>query len=407
MKEVKSRQIQNCIPTPTSCNEWNGADIPFLGICKGDSLNDIVLEVVKKLQDITQDELANFDIDSLLDICNNKAPNEVTLLSILNLVKDNQICLKDYLDNLSAQITELFKDSKVNVNLRCYAEFDNIGNSLSITREQLDDLIIRNLCNQKSDISTLQGKVTNIQSQLDNLASKEATVNELNISTCVDAVKKPTSSQVISVATAHCNLEDATGTPSDIAAALSKVPSTWNTKYSSLPGWVLNPVSLADVFGNALLVIGAQGSDIQFMQDNCCALSCDDIELGFTAIFNEDMTGVILKFSNGAGTSIPAGFLDKGSKGTIKDSNGNVESFNITIANNAEVEIPITGLLLTDVISININAKIGTDSLICEKCLSKNVSVSSCGVCEITVTGDSTASAVIVYEDDVIGYVGT
>lgn len=404
MKKLKTCKVENCIPTPSSCVEWNGGDIPFLGICNGDSLNTLILEVVKKLEDIAEDDLAGFDIDSLLDICNAKAPQEVTLLSILNVVKNNQICLKDYLDNVAAQIAEMFKDSKVNVNLRCFADFDNLGNALSINREQLDELVIRNLCTQKTQIQTLEGKVVNLQSQIDVLGNKELTVNEQSLVTCVDPVLKPTSSQLKSVAIAHCNLENATGSPAEISSALSYIPADWAAKYATVTGWIAAPTSIADVVTNMLLVIKAQGESIQFMQDTCCAVSCDDIKVGFSAIFNEDSTGLILKFTSGAGTILPAGYTDKGSVGIIKDGNGNIQTFALTIANNAEIEVDATGLDTRTELTIQVTSKIGDGTLLCEKVVSKSVKTAGCGVCELSADGVEGSSVVIIYESDVVGY---
>ena len=95
MKKLKTCIVENCIPTPSSCVEWNGGDIEFLGICDGDSLNTLMWEVINKLEEIAGEDLSSFDIDSLLDICNQTAPNETTLINILNILKNNQICLKE------------------------------------------------------------------------------------------------------------------------------------------------------------------------------------------------------------------------------------------------------------------------------------------------------------------------
>ena len=131
MNRVKNCEVENCIPTPSSCVTWNGGDIEYLGICDGDSLNNITVEIVSKLQEIAGEDLSQFDIDSLTDICNQRAPNEITVLSVLNLIKANQICLKDFIDTLSEQLNSLLSNSGVSVNLKCYADFDNLGNSLS------------------------------------------------------------------------------------------------------------------------------------------------------------------------------------------------------------------------------------------------------------------------------------
>src|SRR5688572_3493496 len=220
MKKVNNCETENCIPTISSCVEWNGGTIEFLGICDGDSLNTLMWEVITKLEEIAGDDLSEFDIDGLLDICNQQAPLEVTIISILNIIKNNQICLKDFIDTLNERLNELFENTGVTVNLKCYAQFDNLGNSLSITRESLDQLIIDNLCDQKLRIETLEGKVISLQSQIDNINSN-VTVDELSFGTCINASELPTSTQVINSALAFCDLETATGDSTDIASSLA------------------------------------------------------------------------------------------------------------------------------------------------------------------------------------------
>jgi hypothetical protein len=389
MKKVKNCEVRNCIPTPSGCVDWDGPDIEYLGICTGDPINKLLQEIVDKLKDVAGEDLSAFDIDGLLDICNVKAPQEITLLTILNTIKQNQVCLKDFVNGVSEQLADLLNESKVNVDLGCYQQFDNLQNPLSITRDELDKLVITKLCVHESSIEDLNGKVTNLQEQIDNLDLNQ-TVEELNFDTCIDTGIKPTSSQVKSVATALCDLRTATGLPAAIQVSLGLVPSDWQTSFSTLTGWNNAPTSMADHFGNALLVINNLVTRVKFMEENCCAVTCDDVKLGFTALMNDTNDGIIIKFTSGAGTSIPSGFTDQGSTGTITDVNGNVESFNIVISNNAEVEIPVSGMDLSGDLKINITAKIGNGSLTCQKCLNKVVKSAICKYCEITASDDVT-----------------
>jgi hypothetical protein len=392
MKRLEKCEVENCIPTPSSCVKWNGGDIEYLGVCDGDSLNTLLWEVITKLQEIAGEDLSAFDIDALLDICDQRAPNEVTLLNILNVIKANQICLKDFIDNLSEQLAELLNNQNVNVNLKCYAEFDNLGNSLSITRDQLDQLVIDNLCNHKLRIETLEGKVINLQSQIDNL-DLTPDPTEANVATCVDAVVKPVSSQVVAVAEAHCDLEDATGDPGDIASALANTPGDLNAEFGLITGWILAPANWAENYNNLLLEVENLRQRINTIEDTCCALTCDDIELGFTAVFNEDNDGIIIKFTAGAGSNIPAGLEDKGSRVFITDKNNVSVEAPIDIVdnyfNNNETEVGISGLDLSGPLTVDITAKIGNEVLICEKCLKKTVQTNAgCAFCTICNDGE-------------------
>jgi hypothetical protein len=398
MKKLNKCVVENCIPTPSSCVEWNGGDIEFLGICDGDSLNDLLWEVINKLEEIAGEDLSAFDLDSLLEICNQKAPTEITILSILNVLKANQICLKDFIDNLSEQLSELFNDTAITVNLKCYQEFDNLGNPLAITRETLDQLIIDNLCNHKGRIETLEGKVTSLQSQIDNL-DLTPEPSELSVATCVNANSLPTSTQLINTSEAFCDLQDATGDPADIASALANTPGDLNAEFGLISGWVLAPSNWAENYNNLLLEVENLRQRINNIEDTCCALDCDDVKLGFSAVYNEDMDGVIISFTAGAGTVIPAGFSDSGSTGTITDVDGNTVDFSLVIDNNSSTEIIIGGLNTTAPLDIDITARISTDGLTCQKCVHRRVAQGSCTYCQICNTGPS-GEVIVVYEDN-------
>ncbi len=389
MKKLENCIVENCIPTPASCVEWNGGNIDYLGICNGDFLTNVVWEIVGKLEDIAGDDLAEFDIDSLLTICNQSAPLEVNLISILTLLKNNDVCLKDYIDTLNEKINELAGTTAVNVNLKCYADFDNLGNSLSITREQLDQLVINELCNHKGRIDSLEGTVIGLQTQINNIDINPV-VDELDIATCIDPVVKPTSTQVIITAQAHCDLEAATGTPADIASALAKTPSDLNAEFGLIPGWILVPSNQADNYNNLLLEVEALRQRLITIEETCCAIDCSDVKIGFTATFNEDNDGIIIRFTAGAGTQIPVGFIDMGSTITITDEDGNIEEYVTVapdlIANNAQIEVPIPSLSLIGDVNINIESNMSNGSLTCAKCNNKTIKRPGCQFCVLTAT---------------------
>jgi len=409
MKKVTNCVVENCIPTPSSCVEWNGGDIEYLGICNGDSLNNLVMEIVGKLQDIAGEDLSQFDIESLADICSQKAPNEVTLLGILNLLKNTNICLKDYVTTLQTQISELSNEKKVNVDLKCFADFDNLGNALSITRDQLDQLVINQLCSQKSRLDSIEGELIIIKNELGNTTYS---VQEPSFPiACLGLSENVTSEQVKKIAEDYCDFKDTTGTQAELISSFSAVP-TYPSEVTANPNYINSAANLADHFNNLLLAYKNLLDRVVFMEENCCAASCDDISLGFTATFSEDNGELLILFSWGAGTSIPAGFTDKGSIGTITDKDGNTQDFSIDIVDNnataIATEIPISGVLnLNGELTISITAKIGTDSLNCQKCVTGKVRTNPCSVCTVCVDGTNGSSVTIIYESATIGVGGT
>jgi hypothetical protein len=395
MKKVNSCSTENCIPTPSSCIEWNGGEVAFLGVCNGSSLNSLMWEVLTKLQEITGDDLSSFDIDSLVGVCQAKAPLEVNLLTILETVRDNQLCLKTYIDALNDKLSELFQEKQLEVNLRCLADFDNLGNALIPNRKALDQLVIDQLCAQKSRIDTIEGELLILKSG----TTQSTTTGQESFSTCIDSGVKTNQQQTTAVASALCELRNATGDAAAIAVAMSKVPADWNSKYSTINGWQSTLSSEAGLIGNLLLVIKKLEDDIYTIKTTCCAVSCEDIKVGFSASFNEDMTSVILKFSSGAGTLIPAGFTDKGSTVVIKDEHGGIETSSLGITNGLEEEVFIYSLNTRGTLTIELTYKLGNDSLVCEKTITKTVKSSVCEYCELTAAGTTGSSVVIVYQD--------
>jgi hypothetical protein len=404
MKKITNCNIDNFIPIPSSQIIWDCGDIEYLGICEGDGICNVIVELTNKIKAFSEDDLSEFDIDALAEICDQAVPLEITTLAIFNLIKDTEICLNDKINILSEQIASITNEGAVSVNLKCYATEDNLGNILSIDREAFDQLVIDNLCNQKGRIEGLEGSVTSLQSQIDNIDTDVAS-GDILISTCINGVLLPTSTQVVNTSQALCDLITFTGDTVDIATALALTPTDLNTEFGLITGWNLTPTNWAENYGNLLLEVESLRQRIIFMEENCCAASCDDILLGFSAVYNEDNTGIIIKFTSGAGTSIPAGYEDQGSTGTITDIDGNVESFTIDIVdnftNNNETEVLISGLNLTGTLVVDITAKIGNDGLTCEKCIHKNVNQAACAFCEICATGEDGSTVVIIYESSV------
>lgn len=407
MKKLQNCVVENCIPTPSSCVEWNGGDIEFLGICNGESINNVIWEIIIKLQELAGEDLSTFDIDELLDICNQKRPLEVNLTSILTLLKNNDICLKDYIDTLNDKINELASVRGVSVNLKCFADFDNLGNALSITREQLDQLVIDKLCSHEAHLTSLDGSIIGLQNQIDEI-NADKTVEELNFPTCINGATLPTSTQVINTSEAICDLRDATGLPVDIAAAIAKYPATWNAKWGPLlVGFTLNPDNQAEVIGNLLLLMAKMDERLTLIENTCCAPACDKIKIGIQFIMNDDDT-VDMVFSSGAGTYIPPGFADCGTVITFTDKNG--LEFTPSLASTPiEQDGTVPGInvagLASGTIKVSVKTKFclydefGTLITTCQDCFSTEFE-NTAGCCVLTNT--STEANTIIYRTTVI-----
>lgn len=369
MKKLNNCVVDNCIPTNSSCVEWNGGDLPFLGICNGDSLNNLVIEIVTKLKELAGEDISGFDIDELLDICNQKRPVEITLVSILNLVKQNQVCLKDFIDQLNDKLNELLAEKGVTVNLKCYAEFDNLGNSLSITRAQLDQLIIDNLCAYKLRIEFIEGKIIDLQSQID-LILDQLNQGASPFRICLNSGSKSPNENITDIANLLCDYKDAIGEPSDLNSAVSVIDvAKWteldpdlvaniNLKFDNQ--WSVTTDDLSESYNNALLIIANLLSRVKNIETTCCKADCDDIVIGFDVKYLDCETPLLFF---GQKSFLPDGFKDYkpiGTKWEIVDGLGNKAEKYIKLYDEifSQPDILVDGYEL-DLSTTSINARSG------------------------------------------------
>ena len=396
MKPVQTIDNPNCIHTPASCVEWNYGSISYLGVCNGDMLPEIIWEIVNKLQEIAGQDLSSFDIDTLLDICNSKAPIEKNLITILELLRNNQLCLKDYIDALSQQILELSQKQKVNVNLKCLADFDNFGNQLGVTRETLDQIVVDKLCNHETRITTVEGKITSLQNSINGI-NINPVVTEPEFSTCVDPTIKPTSEQVLSVANKVCAIEEYLGDSVDASNARANYTFE-DSRYNLISGLLLSGQreNILDDYNNLLLVVKDLEARIIDIQTNCCAPTCDKIKIGFSVVVEDsDIGDYVIRFRPTDGSNlfgfvstnskVKFGFYDKitGLAGVTAEVDINISETdwadNIYNFNSFDLSKPITVILTANMVK---------DGLTCQKCISQTLDLSSgCPVCEIVAGG--------------------
>lgn len=422
MKPVQTIDNQNCIHTPASCVKWNYGSISYLGVCDGDMLPEIIWEIVNKLQEIAGQDLSSFDIDTLLDICNSKAPIEKNIITILELLRNNQLCLKDYIDTLSQQILGLSQEQKVkvNVNLKCLADFDNFGNQLGVTREALDQIVVDKLCNHETRILTAEGKITTLQNNVNNI-NVNPVVAEPEFPTCVDPASKPTSGQVVSIANEVCNIRTKLGpntaTPDISVGSFSNKGGYWNsslfnTAFGSITGWIPTPTNEVEYQRNIYLMLANFQTRINEIETNCCAPTCDKIQIGFSVVVEDADTGdYVVRFRPEDGTNL-FGFVSIGStvrfNGISKLTSqplefGVVPTIPINIhPTNWDTNIyNFNDFDLSKPITISITANMVKDGLTCQKCIAKTIDISSgCPVCELTagVTKGGSGTITITYE---------
>lgn len=409
----------DCAPISSNCVTWLGEDIPCLGIKHGDSISTLVAIIANKVCEISvPQDLSKLSLEGLLSICNQVEPVSLTLVSVLQLMIDNNVCLKDLIDAINERLNNLEGNSSLTLILNCLGTEDEFGNPVEIDENTLLQLLIDNICQLKSDIADINIKIVDLQTQINNIVITPEII-EPNITTCLDPISAPTSEHIETVATEICSIRTDVGTTANVQNALAKQVSDLDAKYITNPDWILSTQvnNLSKLINNLLVLALDHEERITNIENNCCALTCDHVTIGFSVAPNEMYNGLVLNFGNIHGTFIPSGFTDCGSKVTIIDADGTIVGpVLIQIRNDDledgpyEVEINVSALRLNADLTVNVESKFCNGSLVCVKCNSKKFSFfnSGCPACAL-LNDNETGDIVITYTlpDDVTEYTET
>ncbi len=401
----KNKEEFNCIKSFPQCIQWNKGDIPSLGIVNGDYLDDIVYAITDKLCDCCGDiDVSSLSLQCIYDkIRTNDTPiSNPTLLTVLQLLIDNDCTLKDLIDNLQNQINDISGDTLV-LNLKCLAKEDSFGNPLPYDLKSVLQDLISELCLLKDQVIELFTITGDLQDQIDaiNVIPYELPV----ITTCISPLRRLDLS-LTDVASSLCSFRSSVGTEAQIAGAMANQCSNFNTQFGSIPGFNPFPTNLAQSYSNMELAICNMLTRLIAIESTCCAPSCDKIKLGFISDFDSDNEEVTLTFTFGAGTEIPTGFTDCGTTLRITDKNGLfIDYSSLNIAQNAIVgPLSISGLA-SGLLTFNFKTKFclsdtnGQIVLTCQDCVEKTVNYNSSGCC--TVINGGTQEIVVIYSTQI------
>lgn len=395
---MKAKHKNRTCPEALSneCVVWQSGDIPSLGICNGDELSVAEKIIADKIVEITKElDLSTIDISCLYNTCSNC--EDKSLSSLIQLLYDNQCSLRDLINSSDGTST----NTTITVNLRCLKKFDDFGNEIPQDLNAALQSIVNKVCTHDDSILGIKSTLIDLQNQIDSIPTQSAST-EPTITTCLTPGIRPVSQVVPIVTQDYCGYKAVVGPTTDISIAMSLQPGGLNSEYQNISGWNNSVDNLAKTVSNLWIVVANLKSRIELIEDNCCAVTCDDVKVGFDVILNSSGDTVNLKFTSKAGTSIPLGFTDCGSVLTITDKDGVSLEYNLEVSNNGnEGEFSINGLNLSSYLTFEVTAKLCTEGISCEKCTSKlyNPNSGVCPYCEIIAAGDLGSSVVIVYKD--------
>lgn len=392
---MKPKVKQTSCPDVLSnqCIVWEGGAVECLGICNGDQLSIAEKAIADKVCELA----ASLDLSDLDMSCVIEKSTDTDLVNVLQVLFDNQCTLKTLIDNIDGNTA----DVELSLNLKCLKKFDEFNNEIPQNLNQVLQSSVNAICQNQTDIISLNSRLTDLEEEVANIPIPEPQ-QEPSVATCLSPGVRPVSQVVPIIASEICEMQTTIGSIEQISAALALQCDNLNQDYTGTDGWSQTVANLAQAVGNMWIVICDLRDRIDLIETNCCAVTCSDIKIAFEVSASEDNTGIFLKFTEKAGTYIPIGFTDSGSKVVITDKVGNSVEYPIVITQGATLgDFDVTGLDLSDFLNIEVTAKFTSDSIGCEKCASRLYKMNNllCPYCEILVSGDADAEIVIVYED--------
>jgi len=342
-----------CSNISSNCVSWQGPDIECIGLCKGDSVTEVVYKLALelcKLMDIF--DLTNYDLQCFsTGVC--QPQNFKDFINILiNKVCTLQACNPNCGDSCnpcvpgataSAFSASAPGGSDIYVPIAREFQYTNPTGDLVTTMAVSD--YAQAVGNK---VSTLVNSAKIIQDTLSDHSSRITALEKqgppaFEMPTIVPVgvlAKEATSMQLVLAATEQqfTELKTALGNHSDIYTNLQKLDASINdakslskpgTNVSSLKGFTAQPGNLADVLGNVLIMISDMRNAMNTIMTNYIPNTCEAISLDLTATFRE---GSIILYVQG--TLPAASFMNTsgvGTQFTITDANGNYVTYTIDI----------------------------------------------------------------------------
>ncbi len=409
MKAKKAITNSGCPEALSSnCVVWTGDNIPCLDISYGDRISEVVCAIANKICNICKDiDMSQLDLSCLIDICEG-CPEDRSVKTILQLLLDNQCKLHDLITGSSDDGT----CCTIAVNMKCLKKFDDFGNEIPQDLNAALQSIVNEVCVHRTTLITLQNEIDDLQDQIDNLPDPTP-YEEPDIITCITPDPTPTSEAVPIITQDYCDYKALVGDEATISTAISRQCAGLNTDFGSIDGWILNPTTGFGSVNNLWIAYCSVLERLKFIEDTCCKIDCDSIDIHFQVNDNQDSDGVTIQFSAVYGNKVPSVFTDCGSTITFTDKDDLKVSYTIIVAQEStSPEYDVSMLDLSEKITISINVKLCSDSMTCVKCISADHVVlnGACEACDITIAGTN-GSATIFYTlngnlDSVTGFVG-
>lgn len=344
---------QGCNPVSSNCVVWQGPDLDCIGLCKGDTISEVVYKMATELCSlIDMFDLSEFDFTCLNLAASDQPDNVGELIQILT----ERICALEGVDPVTPGTNPDCPDTCIVPIAPCFYYINPQGDTVTtMTLPEYVTAIGNRICDILDDITALQDSVTSLQTQqsdtandvtdLQNDKADKASLDyQVNSKTSPSAGVQYITDALRYVENYSLGQGDAVGSPTLLYQNMLKAGliSDEDRVYGSGPmsgitGWTSNVLTAAESIGNLWLTVDDLRKQVNYMKENCCSTGCSDIYLNFRAslggsiitLFTDGSTGFSPEWTECTGTS----------KVTVTDELGN--STTITTSLIALIDEPL------------------------------------------------------------------
>lgn len=312
-----------CSVLSSNCVIWHGADIPCIGLCKSDTVTDVILklgELVCNIEGRAGDITVNTEC---------LGSGSVTWENYNDLIQ----YLTDRLCNLYTIVSDIVIPTPISLTADVATCLQAAAGGATLGVVEYAELIGTTLCTALSDITTLEStvsthstQITTINNTLSTLNLTYAPINSTYV--CLSTGADTLVNIVATIEQELCDLELQTGSPAELAVGLQPYCDLTNepalsaagTMATAYPEWNVTVSNLAQSMKNLWITVCDMRNKVNLLAD-CCASTCADIVLGFYGTLS---TSTLTVRAN-TGSNLPADFTQcplPGSTITITDGLG-------------------------------------------------------------------------------------
>ena len=336
---------QGCNPVSSNCVVWQGPDLDCIGLCKGDTISDVVQKLATDLCTVMDAvDLTNLDL-TCLSIPNSEEPDDFS--EFIQILID-RICALEGITPVNPTDPTDCPDNCIVSIADCFQYIDGQGDTvIAMTLVEYVTAIGNRICDIIDDITALQDAVNTLQVDQAATAARVTVVEDdkadidslnyqVNTKTSASAGIQYITEALRYVENFMLGQSDATGSITAWYENILKAGliSDENRMFgsglmSSINGWTTNVLTAAESLGNAWLAIRDLRSEVDYIKENCCSSGCSDIWLNFRStltvntltIFADGSTGFTADWRECTGDT----------RITVTDELGNTSTFTTSL----------------------------------------------------------------------------